>query len=391
MDNLVKIKPLGKMSFLIVDDADNMRRSIRAMLKLINFGRDFHEAENGQVAWDLLHKGETAVDFIIADWNMPHMTGTELLHLVRATPKLRDIPFLMITAEANQEVVAEAAEHEVDAYLTKPFVTASLEQKILELLKQASNPSPAIRHLKKARALEDGGDLDSAIVEAKKALALNNKSSRPYRELGRLFVKKGEIKNAFTCFQKAVEINRLDVTSYHYLGQISHRLGRIDKASEFFAKAMQISPRHNDRAINYANLLLKQKNLKEAEKIYKLVLRNSSGDLDLKEEIAHSCSEHGFHELAIKTCRELIKEDPDRFYLNKQMGLAMLRSGNYSEAVAVMEKYAEKHGEDIDILLALANGYLALKLPRRADKWAARVIRIDSANQEARNIMDKCL
>jgi CheY-like chemotaxis protein len=388
---MISVKSPAKMAFLIVDDADNMRRSIRAMLKLIRFGNEHHEAENGRSAWEFLKKREHPVDFIIADWNMPHMTGTELLHRVRSTPKLRDIPFLMITAEANQEVVAEAAEHDVDAYLTKPFVTASLEQKIMDLLKQAANPNPVTRHLKKARELEEEGEIDQAIEEAKKALALNTQSSRPFREIGRLFIKKGDLKNGLTCFQKAVEINRLDVTSYHYLGQIFHRLGKMEKATEFFAKAMTISPRHSDRALNYARLLLKQKVLPEAEKVFKLVLRNSSGDPDLKEDIAHTCREHGLGELAAKTYREVLKDDPERFHLHKHLGLALLEVGAAAEAVEVMEKAVEKNGDDIEILLALANAYFNMKMSVRADKWATRVIRIDPQNRKAREILNKCL
>ncbi|MDA8165042.1 MAG: response regulator [Desulfobacteraceae bacterium] len=388
---MASIKSPAKMAFLIVDDADNMRRSIRAMLKLIRFGNEFHEADNGRAAWEFLKKAKQPVDFIIADWNMPYMTGTELLHHVRATPKLRDIPFLMITAEANQEVVAEAAEHDVDAYLTKPFVTASLEQKITELLKQAANPTPMALHLKKARELEEEGDIDQAIVEAKKALAINTQSSRPFREIGRLSIKKGDLKNALSCFQKAVEINRLDVTSYHYLGQIFHRLGKIDKATEFFSKAMTISPRHSDRALNYARLLLKQKILSEAEKVFRLVLRTNSGDLDLKEDIANTCRENGLGELAAKTYREVLKDDPERTYLHKSLGLALLEAGETSEAVEVMEKAVEKSGDDVEILLALAKAYFDMRMSMRADKWATRVIRIDPTNREAKEILNKCL
>lgn len=388
---MTRLKPPSKMNFLIVDDADNMRRSIRAMLKLIRYGKEYHEAENGRSAWEFLKKGAHPVDFIIADWNMPYMTGTELLNRVRATPKLREIPFLMITAEANQEVVAEAAEHDVDAYLTKPFVTSSLEQKIIDLLKQAANPSPVVLHLKKARELEEEGDIETAIDEAKKALTLNNQSSRPFRELGRLFTKKGDLKNALSCFQKAVEINRLDVTSYHYLGQIFHRMGNFGKATDFFAKAMSISPRHNERALNYAKLLLKQKNLQEAEKVFKLVLHNSSSDLDLKEDIAHTCREHGLSELAAKTYSEVLKEDPERFYLRKHLGMTLLETGQTSEAVEVMEKAAEKNTEDIDLFLALAKAYFGMNLPIRADKWASRVMRLDPQNREAKKILDKCL
>jgi len=381
------MRSLRDMNFLIVDDMDNMRRSIRAMLRLIHFGKEFFEASNGRDALKLIEKEEIPVDFIISDYKMPYMSGTELLYRLRGNRKFRDIPFLMITAEANQEVVAEAAEHDVDAYMTKPFVTASLEQKIKELLYQSVHPTPLTLHMKNSRELEEQGDVDGAMDEAKKAAAANPNSSRPLRELGRLFVKKGDFKNALLCFQKAIELNRLDVTSYHYLGQIYYRAGDVTRACNHFATAMDISPRHSDRAINFSKLLLKQGKLKEAEKVLKLVLKNNSDDIDLKEDVAEACSANGLYDLASKIYREILRDDPERFYLKKNMGITLHREGDNGEAVKVLEEALEKLGDDIEIMLELAHIYLELKMPMRADKWATRIIRIDPQNQDAKEIM----
>lgn len=382
---------LNKMNFLVVDDMDNMRRSIRAMLKLVNCGKDFYEAGNGRDALKVLEGCEEPIHFIISDWNMPHMNGTQLLNHIRASHKFRDIPFLMITAEANVEIVAEAAENDVDAYLTKPFVTASLEQKIKELLHSAANPDPYSAHLKKARELEEKGDLAGAIAETKKAAEIKRGVSRPLRELGRLYLKKNDMKQALLCFQNATEINRLDVTSYHYLGQIYYRMGKTDKAIEFFSRAMDINPRHSDRAFNFANLLLKKKKLKEAEKILVVVLRNNPANFDLREDIAETCNENGLYALAIKTYQELLRDDPERAYLNKKLGMALYRDGDRNESFQILEKAVVKFGDDIELLMFLANAYYELKMPVRAEKWATQVIRIDPEHKEAKEILDKCL
>ena len=375
------------MIFLVIDDMDNMRRSIRAMLRLIHFGKDFYEAANGRDALKMLEKDDLTIDFIISDYKMPYMTGTELLHRLRGNRKYRDIPFLMITAEANQEVVAEAAEHDVDAYMTKPFVTASLEQKINELLHQSVNPSPLTLHMKNARDLEEKGDVDGAMAEAKKANAANQNSSRPLRELGRLSVKKGDLKSALRYFLKAIELNRLDVTSYHYLGQIYYKAGDIPKACEHFATAMEISPRHSDRAINFSKLLLKQNRLKEAEKVLKLVLRNNTDDIDLKEDVAEACGQNGLYEMGIKAYEEILRDDPERFYLKKNLGMTFRRAGHNNEAVKILEEALEKVGDDIEIMLELAYIYMDLQMPMRADKWATRIIRVDPEHQGAKEIL----
>ncbi|MBU0482063.1 MAG: tetratricopeptide repeat protein [Proteobacteria bacterium] len=379
-----------KMNFLIVDDIDNMRRSIRAMLKLINYGKKHYEAGNGREALKILTEDSVKIDFIISDYNMPTMSGTELLDQVRTNKSTRDIPFLMITAEANMEVVAEAAEHDVDAYLTKPFVTASLEQKINELLRNLNSPSAMATHLRNARNLEEKGDLPGAICEAEKAIDQTSISSRPFRELGRLYLKSGNMDKSLTYFKQAIATNRLDVTSYHYLGHIYHRRGETNKAIDNFYKAMEISPRHYDRAIKFARLLFKQGKEKEAEKILRLVLKSNTGNFEAKEEIAMVCEEFKIPALAVKAFREILKEAPERTYLNIKLGNCLYMQEDYLEASRVLEKAMEKQSENIDVMLTLARIYLAMKIPVRADKWAARVLRLDPDNKEARALLAKC-
>lgn len=380
----------NQMTFLIVDDMDNMRRSIRAMLKLIGYGQTIIEAGDGRKAWDTLDQKGEPVHFIISDWNMPKMTGTELLNRVRADHRFRDIPFLMITAEANKEIVAEAAENDVDAYLTKPFVTASLEKKIDALIQNATNPEPLAVHLNNARDLEETGDIDGAIKEAKLAATANERSSRPLRELGRLYLKKNDLPQATQSFQKAIEINQLDVTSFHYLGQIYYKQGEIDLAIDFFSRAMDISPRHADRSIRFANLLLKKKLTKQAEKIFSLVLKNHSTNQQFREEIAERCLDGGLYDLAIRIFNDALRLDPARIQLNEKLGIAYLRKGQPREAVLYLEKAAEKDPEDIRLLIDIAQTYLDMHKPVPAERWATKVFRIDPENEKARNIIRQC-
>lgn len=387
----MKKKNPKDMTFLVVDDVDNMRRSIRAMLKLVHYGNAFYEAANGRDAWKIMQDEKIQIDFVISDYYMPQMSGTELLHLIRSNRQMRDIPFLMITAEANMDVVAEAAEHDVDGYMTKPFVTATLEQKINDLIEKVNNPNPFTRHLIETRELEEKGDIDGAIGHAKKASQANPQSSRPNRELGRLFMKKGDLKKARKFFEKAIEQNKLDVSSYHYLGQIYFRLGKTSMAIENYSRAMAISPRHSDRALSFAKILLKKKQMEEAEKVLRLVLRNNPNDIDFKEDLGDTCNDHGLYHVAVKTYREVLKDDPERFYLNKKMGIALHRMGENNEAVKIMEKAAAKFGEDVELLLMLAKVYMEMDMRMRADNWANKVVRLDPTNEEAREILRNTL
>ncbi len=389
MDSMNSLTPQN-MNILIVDDMDNMRRSIRAMLKLIKYGKNLYEAPHGKEAWKMLQGKNHGIDFIISDYNMPYMSGTDLLHNLRSNKLLRDIPFLMITADANKEVVAEAAEHDVDAYLTKPFVTASLETKIDELLDKTKNPDPQTKLLKESKLAEENGDIKKAIKLAIEASKANRNLSRPYRELGRLFIKIKNVKQAIAQFSQAIDLNRLDVTSYHYLGQLYLHQGKLDKAIDYYSKAMDISPRHSDRAFKFANLLIKRNLPKKAEKVLRLLLKHDPKNQETLEKIAMMAGSNGLPDLAIKCYKDLLKHAPRRLSIHKRLGMTLQEKGQHNQASAYLEKAAQKFTEDVELLIALARSYLAMDMLVRADRCASKAAQLDPENREAKSILTQC-
>lgn len=115
------------MKFLVVDDFSTMRRIIRNLLKELGF-TNVEEAEDGVVALQKLRSGR--FDFVVSDWNMPNMTGIELLKNIRADANLKHIPVLMVTAEAKKENIIAAAQAGASGYIVKPFTAATLEEKL---------------------------------------------------------------------------------------------------------------------------------------------------------------------------------------------------------------------------------------------------------------------
>ncbi len=115
------------LKILVVDDFSTMRRIVRNLLKELGY-TNVDEAEDGVVAMQRL-KGNN-FQFVITDWNMPNMTGIELLRAVRADPSLKHLPVLMITAEAKKENIIEAAQSGASGYIVKPFTAGTLEEKL---------------------------------------------------------------------------------------------------------------------------------------------------------------------------------------------------------------------------------------------------------------------
>jgi two-component system chemotaxis response regulator CheY len=122
------LKALDKnMQILVVDDFSTMRRIVKNVLRELGFS-NLKEAEDGAPALQMLKT--TKIDFVVTDWNMPGMTGLELLKAIRADEKLKTIPVLMVTAEAKREQIIEAAQAGVNGYVVKPFTAQTLKVKM---------------------------------------------------------------------------------------------------------------------------------------------------------------------------------------------------------------------------------------------------------------------
>jgi two-component system chemotaxis response regulator CheY len=121
------------MKFLVVDDFSTMRRIVRNLLKELGY-TNVDEAEDGSVGLQKLKSGN--FQFVVTDWNMPVMTGIELLKAIRADATLKHLPVLMITAEAKKENIVEAAQSGASGYIVKPFTAATLEEKMNKIFEK---------------------------------------------------------------------------------------------------------------------------------------------------------------------------------------------------------------------------------------------------------------
>ena len=123
-----------KAKILVVDDFLTMRRIVRNLLKQLGY-ENITEAEDGDQAYVKLKGG--GFGFVVSDWNMPNLDGLGLIRKVRSDPELKDLPFLMVTAEAEKEKVIEAIRAGVSNYVVKPFTAEVLKEKIEKIFTKA--------------------------------------------------------------------------------------------------------------------------------------------------------------------------------------------------------------------------------------------------------------
>lgn len=379
------MKDLQDISILIVDDMESMCKSIRAMLKILNIGNKVRIAFNGREGLNSLRKDPT--DLAIIDWNMPVMTGIELLDKIREDRALRDLPIIMITAENTRDIVAQAAESDIDAYILKPLTVKSLGDKIIKVMEQVQNPSHMTKFLKASRDLEEKGEIDEAITWAIEAMNSDPQSSRPVRTIAHLHYQKNDLDEAEKWFIKAAKMNRLDVFAFHFLGEINMRRNNIDMAVKFFEKAMEISPRQLDRSINFAKLLIQKGNVSKAKTVLEKAFSLSGASNELKEDIAVYCFENDAFEYAQSLIEDLIITYQDRFDLMYKLARIYLINGDNNKAMNLLLKIEPKMPKDINIKLDLAKIFIADGRNLRADGILKSVLDIDPNNEEAKILM----
>ncbi|MBX3695268.1 MAG: chemotaxis response regulator CheY [Steroidobacteraceae bacterium] len=119
------------LKFLVVDDYSTMRRIVKNLLHDLGYS-NVAEADDGTSALPMLQKG--GYDFVVTDWNMPGMPGLDLLKAIRADDSLKEIPVLMVTAEAKRDQIVAAAQAGVSGYVIKPFSAETLKKKLDKIL-----------------------------------------------------------------------------------------------------------------------------------------------------------------------------------------------------------------------------------------------------------------
>jgi two-component system chemotaxis response regulator CheY len=123
------------MKILVVDDFSTMRRIIRNLLVELGFSSQLiQDADDGENALVMLRK--QSFDMVVTDWNMPNMTGIDLLRAIRAEDAWKGLPVLMVTAENNRDQIIAAAQAGVNGYIVKPFTAATLKEKMTKIFER---------------------------------------------------------------------------------------------------------------------------------------------------------------------------------------------------------------------------------------------------------------
>lgn len=375
---------INTMSVLIVDDMKSMRLSIRNMFKQLNLGNNIRHAENGREALKILD--EAHIDMAVIDWNMPVMNGIELLNRIRNKREFRDMPVIMITAEAERDIVINVAESDIDAYLLKPLTMKSLDDKVKAVIDSANNPDKATTHLHKARDFEESGDIASAIEETRLALQERPKASRILRNLGLLYQKSNNDKMVEKCLQKAVSVNKEDDVSRFMLVDFYLKNDDLLNALKYYEQARIMGTQTViAKGVEIGERLIQKGIPSQALEIFTRLIKRSKDTVAIRDSVINICMENGEYDYVKDLLINLMEEQPDRVELKLKAAQLYTATNQPDKA---LEHYEHINNiakidrdltadELINVKLKLARAYIQKNKPFIVDDFLKQILKID--------------
>lgn len=340
-----------KLLFLVVDDQFNVRRMVLNFLRTFGYTRVV-DAADGDKALERLQVGD--VGFIISDWNMPNMSGLDLLRRVRADARISNLPFLMVTAEVVEQTVAEAIEESVDGYIVKPFQAKTLIDKVEAILDKRRAPEPFDLALRQGHEYLQAGRMEQAVAQFQIALDLKPNSPRGLLAMGEALEAQEKYKEALHFYQDAVAAGSRFVKAHDHLASLYRRMGEAEKAAQHLAKAAKISPLNPRRQLEMGKLLLDQGKTREGLKALNAARESSAKDATLASEVGEALLSAGLNEQAALAFKSAVDLDPKQVHIYNRLGIAYRRQKRFAEAIEEYQRALQVAPKDENLFYNLA-------------------------------------
>lgn len=330
------LNPLD-ISILIVGPDSVYQNTLRQMLGNLGFGQ-VNEAVDGARAWESIKR--TIPNIVIAQWDMPEITGLALLKLIRSDADFSDMPVILSTEEITKADVVRAGEAGVNAILVEPVGIDNLESKLRIILEFEMSPTT-----KKAKEFMTKGDvylkqgrLEPALKEFEKILDILE-SAEVYYNIGYIKTARGEYDEALAAFRKATQINQMFAKAYKAMAEVYIKMGRNDLAEKYLQMA---------------------------------------GDIFLEREM---------HENAESIFNEILKLNPDTINVYNSLGILYRRQNRVEDAIKLYEKAIKIDPNDENVQFNLGRAYLELKNTGMAKKCFLKALKINPQFETARGMI----
>jgi tetratricopeptide (TPR) repeat protein len=379
------LKKLQDLTFLIVDDMQNMRRTIRNMLVRMGIQKRMLEADDGDSAWEKLQ--HNPIDFVICDWNMPRMKGIELLRRMREMEQFAEVPFLMLTAEIEERTIAQAAEIEIDAYIIKPFVLKTLIEKIEEALRRRNQPSEGEILFKTGSEYLKEGRLAEALETLEKVRQISPHTPKVYVTLGDVYFTTQDIAKAKEMYEKAVSLSEQHTRALDRLAKVYGMEGRAEEEVKLLKKAVQISPDMPARQLHLGKALMSVGQKEEARQALETSLKQDPENVELAREAGEIFLAADMNDHASRAFKKAISLMPKEIETYNRLGVALRKQKKYLEAIKEYRKALDVDPRNEIILYNISIAYYQQGLNKEAKDSLENLLRQNPNHAMARKAL----
>ena len=314
------------------------KKTLKQQLGTIGFNK-IDEVKDAPMAWEAIRRTNPGI--VIAQWDMPEMSGIALLKLIRADSEYSETPILLWTTEITRSDVVKAGETGVNAILVEPVSIENLESKIRIIMEFEMSPTT-----KKAKAFMMKGDMylkeerfESALTEYVKILDILE-SAEVYYNIGYIKTAKGEYDEALAAFRKATQINQMFAKAYKAMADVYVKMGNKDMAEKYLQMA---------------------------------------GEIFLEREM---------HESAESVFNEILQIKPDTINVYNSLGILYRRQNRTEDAIKLYEKAIKINPHDENIHFNMGRAYLDLENPQMARKCFTNALKINPAFDTAKGMIE---
>ncbi|MHC1741460.1 MAG: tetratricopeptide repeat protein [Syntrophobacteraceae bacterium] len=373
---------------LAVDDHPSMRSILRKMLYQMRYFEAIEEAIDGEEAWEKMQV--QSFHLVITDVNMPRLDGGRLLRRCRSRIDLRDVPFLIISGESIQDVVALTAEWGAYDYLVKPFSYTELKKRVDAIFAKYQDPEEALfREIEKlkeqgywAETLEKIGILEEKLRDLKPRW-LNLK--------GECLLHLNQPEQAEVCFQRAIGKSEIFLPAYKNYAALKLKLGDKKEAINLLEVADRLSPLEVDRKIGLGRLLFQDGREEDGkaclEKAAKIAPQDEKEAYLLKVAEAYMEAEcfNEAEELFVK----VLKDNPNQVETYNRLGIALRRQGKLADAERFYSMALKSHPHNAAIHFNLGVLQLNRQEKEKARHSFKEAVRLDPGFKKAAELLAK--
>ncbi|MCU0573960.1 MAG: tetratricopeptide repeat protein [Syntrophobacteraceae bacterium] len=363
-----------------------MRSILKKMLYRMQCFEAIEEAVDGEEGW---HRLRTEIfHLVIADINMPRLNGIELLKRCRGESDLRNVPFLIVSGESLQEVIAFVGEWGVYDYVVKPFSYSILKSRIEAMFERLRNPEELL--YREVERLKEMGYHREALQRVEEAEASLKALKVKWLTIkGECLMALGSMESAEECLNRALELSDVYLPAHKTCAELHLKRGNTDRAIELLTRADEISPLDTDRKVKLGKLFLGQGRDDEGRVVLEKAVRQSSqGErAGILRKVAEAFMEANHYAEAEELFVKLLKLSPEEVETYNRLGIALRRQGKYDEAEAYYRMALESHPHNPVIHYNLGVLQFSRQEKENARNSLLEAVRLDPGFTRAREVL----